>query len=52
MPSLIKLLTVVGLIGGIGYAAMFALAHYVEPRTREMVVTVPPDRFVKSQPQH
>jgi hypothetical protein len=47
MPSLIKLLTVVGLIGALGYAAMFALATFVDPRPREMVVTVPPDRFVK-----
>jgi hypothetical protein len=49
MPSLIKLLAVVGVIAGIGYAAMFALATYVDPRPREMVVTVPPDRFVKQQ---
>ena len=49
MPSLIKLLAVVGLIAGLGYAAMFALATLVDPRPREMVVTVPPDRFVKQQ---
>jgi hypothetical protein len=28
---------------------MFALASLVEPKPREMVVTVPPDRFVKQQ---
>jgi hypothetical protein len=50
MPSLIKLLTVVGVIAAVGYGAMFALAHYVNPRSREIVVNVPPDRFVK--PQH
>jgi hypothetical protein len=49
MPSLIKLLTVVGVIAALGYWALFALATYVDPRTREMVVTVPPDRFVKQQ---
>jgi hypothetical protein len=49
MPSLLKLLTVIGVIAGLGYLTMIALT-YVEPRTREMVVTVPPDRFVK--PQH
>jgi hypothetical protein len=45
-----KLLTVVGVIAALGYAALFALATYVDPRTREIVVNVPPDRFVK--PQH
>jgi hypothetical protein len=49
MPSLIKLLVVVGVIAGLGYAAMFALATLVDPRPREMVVTVPPDRFVKQR---
>jgi hypothetical protein len=45
-----RLLTVVGLIAALGYGAMFALATFVDPRTREMVVNVPPERFVK--PQH
>jgi hypothetical protein len=49
MPTLIKLLATIGVIVGIGYAAMYALASLVEPRPREMVVTVPPDRFVKQQ---
>jgi hypothetical protein len=49
MPSLMRLLTVVGVIVGLGWVAMVALT-YVEPRTREMVVNVPPERFVK--PQH
>ena len=50
MPSLLKLLTVVGVIVALGYGALFALATFVDPRTREMVVTVPPERFIK--PQH
>jgi hypothetical protein len=45
-----KLLAVVGVIAALGYGAMFALATFVDPKTRQMVVTVPPDRFVK--PQH
>ena len=49
MPSLIRLLAVVGVIVGLGYGAMLALATLVDPRPREMVVTVPPDRFVKQQ---
>lgn len=49
MPSLIRVLVVVGIIGGLGYAALFALATYVDPKPREMVVTVPADHFVKQQ---
>jgi hypothetical protein len=47
MPSLFRLLIVLGIIGGIGYGALFALATLVGPKTREISVTVPPDRFVK-----
>jgi hypothetical protein len=49
MPSLIRVLVVVSVILGLGYGAMFALATLVDPRPREMTVTVPPDRFVKQQ---
>jgi hypothetical protein len=49
MPSLFRFLMVVGVIVGIGYAAVFALATLVEPQSREIIVTVPPDRFVKQQ---
>jgi hypothetical protein len=50
MPSLMRLLAVIGVIAALGYGAMFALATFVDPKTREMVVTVSPDHFVK--PQH
>ncbi len=49
MPSLIRLLVVAGVIFGLGYGAMLALTTLVDPRPREIVVTVPPDRFVKQQ---
>ena len=49
MPSLIRLLVVVGVMAGLGYGVLYALATLVEPKPREMVVTVPPDRFVKQQ---
>jgi hypothetical protein len=49
MPSLIRLLVFLGIVGGLGYGVMFALATLVEPKPREMVVTVPPDRFVRQQ---
>jgi len=47
MPSLFRFLTVVGIIAGIGYGAVFALANFVNPKPREMTVTIPPDRSLK-----
>ncbi|HEY4775766.1 MAG TPA: hypothetical protein VIH40_13220 [Xanthobacteraceae bacterium] len=49
MPSLIRLLVVIGIIAGLGYGALFALATLVKPELREMTVTVPPDRFYKER---
>jgi hypothetical protein len=49
MPSLLRLLAIIGVIFGIGYGAMFALATLVKPNPREISVTVSPDRFVKQQ---
>jgi hypothetical protein len=49
MPSLLRVLVVVGIVGALGYVAMYMLANYVDPKTREMSVTVPPDHFVKRQ---
>jgi hypothetical protein len=47
MPSLFRFLVIVGLIGGIGYVAMFSLANFVSYHPREIVVTIPPDQFLK-----
>ncbi|KQT17807.1 MAG: histidine kinase [Bradyrhizobium sp.] len=47
MPSLFRFLTVVAVIAGIVYAAVFALANFVSPKSREMIVTIPPDKFLK-----
>ena len=49
MPSLIRLLVIVAVICGIGYAALFALATLVDPKPREITVTVSPDRFIKQR---
>ena len=50
MPSLFRFLIFVGLIGGLAYAGVFALANFVKLQPREISVTVPPDKFVKQQP--
>ena len=47
MPSLLRFLTVIGLIFGVCYGVIYALATYVHPTPREISVTIPPDKFVK-----
>ncbi|MEW6644543.1 MAG: histidine kinase [Pseudomonadota bacterium] len=47
MPSLLRFLAIVGVIGGLIYGGIFALANFVKPTPREMTVTVPPDKFLK-----
>lgn len=47
MPSLIRLLLALGVLGGLVYGAIFALANFVEPKSREITITIPPDRFAK-----
>jgi len=47
MPSLFRFLTVVAVIVAVVYGAIFALANFVNPRPREMIVTIPPDKFLK-----
>lgn len=45
MPSLIRFLIVLGLIGGAVYGAMVGLVMLVDPNPREMSVRIPPDRL-------
>ncbi len=47
MPSLFRFLVIVGILAGLGYLAVFSLATFVKYQPREIVVTVPPDKFVK-----
>jgi hypothetical protein len=47
MPSLFRFLIVVAFIVGVIYGAIFALANFVNPKPREMTVTVPADKFLK-----
>jgi hypothetical protein len=47
MPSLIRFLAVIGIIAGIVYAGLWALAHFVQPHPREMTVTIPQERLGK-----
>src|SRR6185437_15159648 len=47
MPSLLRFLTAIAIIFGICYGVLWALATFVNPKQREITVTVPPDKFVK-----
>jgi hypothetical protein len=49
MPSLFRFLTVVGVVGGLIYGGMFALATWFDPKPREITVSVPPDKFAKQR---
>ncbi len=49
MPSLARFLFVVSIIGAVIYGGLFALATFVNPKPREISVTVPADRFYKPQ---
>ena len=49
MPSLIRLLLFLGLLGGFAYGAMFSLATFVQPKPREITVTIPQDRLAKQR---
>ncbi|KMO42028.1 histidine kinase [Methylobacterium variabile] len=41
MPTLFRFLAVVAILAGLVFAAMFALATFVEPTPREISVTIP-----------
>jgi xanthosine utilization system XapX-like protein len=47
MPSLFRFLIVLAVIAGVVYGVIFALANFVNPKPREMTVTIPSDRFLK-----
>ncbi len=45
MPSLFRLLLVLAVLAGIGFAGIVALAWFVNPVPREMSVTIPADKL-------
>ncbi len=49
MPSLLRFLAVIGVIAGIGFGAIYALAYLADPKPRDISVTVPADRFYKQR---
>jgi hypothetical protein len=49
MPSLVRFLTVIAIAAAAIYAGLYSLAHFVHPKTREISVTIPPDKFFKNR---
>jgi hypothetical protein len=45
VPSLIRLILTIGLLIGLGYAAMLALVTFVTPQPHEIIQTVPASRL-------
>ena len=45
LPTLFRFLLVIGVLAGLTYAAMFALATLIEPEPREMTSTIPTSRL-------
>lgn len=49
MPSLVRFLTIVAILCLAIYGGLYSLAHFVQPKPREISVSVPPDRFFKNR---
>ncbi len=49
MPSLLRFLAIIAILGAAIYGGLYSLAHFVQPKPREITVTVPPDRFFKNR---
>ena len=49
MPTLFRFLTILAVMAGMAYGAMYALVLYVEPRKGEMTVRIPPERLNPQQ---
>jgi hypothetical protein len=47
MPTLFRFVLVLCLLAGLGYAAIYALAYWYDPKPREITVSIPPDKFSK-----
>jgi hypothetical protein len=49
MPSLLRFLAVIALLCAAVYGGLYSLAHYVQPKPREITVSIPPDKFFKNR---
>jgi len=49
MPSLFRFLTVIAILSAAIYGGLYSLAHFVQPKPREITVSIPPDKFFKNR---
>ena len=49
MPSLLRFLAIVAIACGAIYGGLYSLAHFVQPKPREITVSIPPDKFFKNR---
>jgi hypothetical protein len=49
MPSLLRLLAVIAILAAGIYGGLYALSHFVQPKPREITVSIPPDKFFKNR---
>jgi hypothetical protein len=51
MPTLFRFLTVIAILVGLFYAAMYALVWYVKPNEGEITVRIPVDKVNPKRPE-
>ncbi len=49
MPSLLRFLAVIAILAAVVYGGLYGLAHFVQPKPREITVSIPPDKFFKNR---
>jgi len=47
MPSLLRLLAIIAMLCALVYGGLYSLANFVQPKPREISVSIPPDKFFK-----
>ena len=49
MPSLLRFLAVIAILCAVVYGGLYSLAHFVQPKPREITVSISPDKFFKNR---
>ena len=49
MPTLFRFVLTLLILAGMAYGAMFALDVFVQPRTAELSVKIPPEKLLPKQ---
>jgi len=49
MPSLLRFIAVIAVLVMLVYGGLYSLAHFVQPKPREITVSIPPDKFFKNR---